>query len=111
MICRDLEREIAVRFGTLVREQRIRANLRQEDLAMAAGVGRRFIVDLEGGKPSCHLGRALRVAELLEIEFPQLPPRQQYLPHFDEEEDEDNPGDDNDDGVRTDEWVRSRRQP
>lgn len=110
MRSRDLERDVAVRFGRMVREQRVVAGLRQADLALAAGVGRRFIVDLEGGKPSCHLGRALRVAELLDVEFPQLPPRQQDLPDFDEEEEEDRGGN-GDDGVRIGEWVRSRRQP
>ena len=29
---------------------------------MATGVGRRFILELEAGKPSCQLGRALVVA-------------------------------------------------
>jgi DNA-binding XRE family transcriptional regulator len=37
-------------------------NLRQDDLALAVGVGRRFIIDLEAGKPTCQLGKALLVA-------------------------------------------------
>jgi hypothetical protein len=31
-------------------------------LALAAGVGRRFVIDLEAGKPTAHLGKALAVA-------------------------------------------------
>lgn len=53
----------AERFGSLVRERRKRLKMNQDELALATGVGRRFIIDLEAGKPSCELGRALLVAE------------------------------------------------
>lgn len=36
--------------------------MRQDDLALATNVGRRFIIDLEAGKPNCQLGKALVVA-------------------------------------------------
>ncbi len=36
-------------------------------LAMTAGVGVRFIVDLEKGKPTCQLGKALQVLRALGI--------------------------------------------
>jgi hypothetical protein len=36
--------------------------LRQEDIAFATGYGRRFIIELEAGKASCQLGKALAVA-------------------------------------------------
>ncbi|HEX9881518.1 MAG TPA: helix-turn-helix domain-containing protein [Hyphomicrobium sp.] len=49
-------------FGALVRERREAMKMRQDDLALATGVGRRFILELEAGKPSCQLGRALVVA-------------------------------------------------
>lgn len=49
-------------FGALVRERREALRMRQDDLALATGVGRRFILELEAGKPSCQLGRALVVA-------------------------------------------------
>ena len=32
---------------------------------MATGVGRRFLIELEAGKPTCQLGRSLLVAEAL----------------------------------------------
>ncbi len=54
--------EHAVRFGALVRERREALKLRQEDIVRATGVGRRFIIDLEAGKPSCQLGKSLVVA-------------------------------------------------
>ncbi len=52
----------AQQFGALVREHREALKMRQDDVALATGVGRRFILELEAGKPSCQLGRALVVA-------------------------------------------------
>jgi len=42
-----------------------RMGLTQQDLALAAGVGVRFIVDLEGGKPTVRLEQVLRVVDAL----------------------------------------------
>lgn len=53
----------AGRFGALVRERREALGMRQDEVALATGVGRRFIIDLEAGKPTCQLGKALIVAE------------------------------------------------
>lgn len=39
--------------------------LTQSDLALAAGVGLRFIVDLEGGKATVRLEQVLRVVDAL----------------------------------------------
>ena len=55
-------REHALRFGKLIRERREALGMRQDDLALATGVGRRFVIDLEAGKPSCQLGKSLLVA-------------------------------------------------
>jgi transcriptional regulator with XRE-family HTH domain len=52
-------------FGSFIRGRRKALNMRQDDLALATGVGRRFLIDLEAGKPSCQLGRSLLVAEAL----------------------------------------------
>ena len=46
----------------MVRERREALRMRQDDLALATGVGRRFILELEAGKASCQLGRSLVVA-------------------------------------------------
>ncbi len=50
------------RFGSLVRSRRQALGLTQRDLALAVNVGERFIVELENGKPTCQLGKALAVA-------------------------------------------------
>jgi transcriptional regulator with XRE-family HTH domain len=57
--------ETAAAFGSMVRSRRRALNMRQDQLAMATGVGRRFLIELEGGKPTCQLGRSLLVAEAL----------------------------------------------
>jgi transcriptional regulator with XRE-family HTH domain len=57
--------EAASAFGGLIHSRRKALKLRQDQLALATGVGRRFLIDLEAGKPSCQLGRSLLVAEAL----------------------------------------------
>jgi transcriptional regulator with XRE-family HTH domain len=57
--------EAALAFGTFIRSRRKALQMRQDQLALATGVGRRFLIDLEAGKPSCQLGRSLLVAEAL----------------------------------------------
>lgn len=59
---RKIGQEESAQFGSLIREKRKALKMNQDDLALATGVGRRFIIDLEGGKPSCELGRSLVVA-------------------------------------------------
>ena len=57
--------EAALAFGSLIRSRRKALRMRQDQLALATGVGRRFLIDLEAGKSSCQLGRSLLVAEAL----------------------------------------------
>jgi y4mF family transcriptional regulator len=52
-------------FGALVRAERKSQQLTQEQLAGLAGVGVRFVRELEAGKESCQLGRVLQVAQTL----------------------------------------------
>ena len=49
-------------FGAAIRAQRRARGLSQESVALSAGVGLRFVHDLERGKETVELGRALRVA-------------------------------------------------
>ena len=55
--------DAALAFALLIRTRRKALKMRQDELALATGVGRRFLIDLEGGKSSCQLGRSLLVAE------------------------------------------------
>jgi transcriptional regulator with XRE-family HTH domain len=57
--------EAALAFGSLIRGRRKALKMRQDQLALATGVGRRFLIELEAGKPTCQLGRSLLVADAL----------------------------------------------
>jgi y4mF family transcriptional regulator len=52
-------------LGKAIREERKAQGLTQEQLAGLTGVGVRFVGELEAGKDSCQLGRALQVAAAL----------------------------------------------
>jgi y4mF family transcriptional regulator len=52
-------------FGRLMRAERKAQKLTQEQLAGLTGVGVRFVRELEAGKESCQIGRALQVAASL----------------------------------------------
>ena len=62
-------------LGQSLRVARKQLGLTQSQLALAAGVGLRFIVDLEAGKPTLRLETVLRVIEALggEINLVGLP--------------------------------------
>lgn len=52
-------------LGAALRAARKRLGLTQSELALAAGVGVRFVVDVEAGKPTVQLAPVLRVVEAL----------------------------------------------
>ncbi len=52
-------------LGDLIRNERKTQGLTQEQLAGLTGVGVRFVRELEAGKESCQVGRALQVAAAL----------------------------------------------
>ena len=54
-------------IGAIVRTARKSQKLRQDQLAGAANVGLRFIVDLEAGKPTAQIGKALTVLAALGV--------------------------------------------
>ena len=62
-------------LGHILRNARKQLGLTQPQLALAAGVGVRFIVDLEAGKPTLRLENVLRVIDALggEIRLCGLP--------------------------------------
>jgi transcriptional regulator with XRE-family HTH domain len=63
---------MALAFGSSIRRRRKALNMRQDELALATGVGRRFLIDLEAGKPTCQLGRSLLVADVLGLRVTDL---------------------------------------
>lgn len=59
----------SVTLGAVVRARRKRLSLRQLDLAGLGHTGNRFIVELEGGKPTLQLQKVLDVVDLLGLEL------------------------------------------
>ncbi len=53
------------KIGLKIRELRKRQGLRQDQLAGAAGVGLRFLIELEAGKETAQLGKTLAVLNAL----------------------------------------------
>jgi HTH-type transcriptional regulator / antitoxin HipB len=62
-------------LGRIVRETRRVLGLTQPKLALSAGVGVRFLVDIEKGKPTAQIGKIMRVLATLGIEMQLEPPR------------------------------------
>jgi len=53
--------------GIAIRAMRKRAGLRIDDFAMAAGVSKQFMTDLENGKATVQMGKVLHLLEQLGI--------------------------------------------
>jgi y4mF family transcriptional regulator len=62
-------------LGQTLRKARKARGLRLEDLALAAGVGVRFLSELERGKPTVRLVETLRVAAALGVRVSLEDPR------------------------------------
>ncbi len=56
-------------IGQTVKNERRAQGLRQDQLAAVAGVGVRFLVDLERGKPTAQIGKTLDVLAALGCRF------------------------------------------
>ena len=54
-------------IGLIIQKNRKSQGLTQPQLAMACGTGIRFIVDIEAGKETCQIGKALMVLQMLGI--------------------------------------------
>ena len=64
------EKVIAVAtLGAAIRDKRKSMGVRQDELAGMSGVGVRFLSELERGKVTCEMGKALQVLERLGLEL------------------------------------------
>jgi HTH-type transcriptional regulator/antitoxin HipB len=63
-------------IGNQIRKLRKSQGLTQRELAMTANTAVRFLSELENGKPTCEIGKALQVIECLglrvELNIPHL---------------------------------------
>jgi len=55
-------------IGQMIRNTRKQLGVTQSDLALAAGTGLRFIIELEKGKATCQIGKILQVLQVLNIQ-------------------------------------------
>lgn len=55
------------KIGEFVKTARQGLGVTQRSLALTSGTGLRFIIELEKGKPTCHLGKVLAVMNTLGI--------------------------------------------
>lgn len=60
-------------IGNLVKKARKSMGITQKELALTAGTGIRFIIDLEKGKPTSQLGKVLRILDTLGIKISTVP--------------------------------------
>jgi HTH-type transcriptional regulator/antitoxin HipB len=56
-------------IGLMIRDTRKKLGVTQKDLALTSGTGLRFVIDLERGKETCEIGKALRVLQTLGIKL------------------------------------------
>lgn len=61
-------------LGKIVRETRKKLGVTQKDLALTSGTGLRFVIDLEKGKETCQIGKALTILHTLGIRLALTPP-------------------------------------
>lgn len=61
-------------IGNFIRTTRKQQGLRQNELAAAANVGVRFLIELEGGKDTAQIGKVLSVLQALGIQLSLVPP-------------------------------------
>jgi len=61
-------------IGRIVRETRKTLGVTQKDLSLTSGTGLRFVIELEKGKPTCEIGKALTVVQTLGIRITLTPP-------------------------------------
>jgi y4mF family transcriptional regulator len=59
----------AATLGPFVRQQRLRLGFSQQRLADLAGVGRRFVSELESGKPSLEFDRVVTCCAALGLDL------------------------------------------
>lgn len=60
-------------LGETLRAARIRKGMSQQEVALAAGVGRRFVGELEGGKPTAEIGRVFAVCRVVGLAIVAVP--------------------------------------
>jgi HTH-type transcriptional regulator/antitoxin HipB len=61
-------------IGRLIRDTRKKLGVTQKALALTSGTGLRFVIELERGKETCEIGKALTILNTLGIRIALTPP-------------------------------------
>ena len=61
-------------IGSMIRQARKALGVTQKELALTSGTGLRFVIELEKGKETCEIGKALTVIQTLGIQLTLAPP-------------------------------------
>lgn len=61
-------------IGRLIHDTRKKLGVTQKALALTSGTGLRFVSDLEKGKETCEIGKALTILHTLGIKLSLTPP-------------------------------------
>jgi HTH-type transcriptional regulator/antitoxin HipB len=61
-------------IGRLIRDTRKKLGVTQKALALTSGTGLRFVIELERGKETCEIGKALTILNTLGIKIALTPP-------------------------------------
>ena len=67
-----MKKQILIKFGNRIREERIKLRLSQEELAEKAGVHRTYIGMIERAEKNITLGNIEKIAKALEISLDKL---------------------------------------
>lgn len=62
------------KLGRFIRDTRKSLGVTQKNLALAAGTGPRFLIELEKGKETCEIGKTLKVLGTLGVKITLIPP-------------------------------------
>jgi HTH-type transcriptional regulator/antitoxin HipB len=65
----DIARSFAVEVGALVRQERERLGLRQDELALAAGISTRVVHQVENGKATSRLDSLVALLDALDLDL------------------------------------------
>lgn len=70
----------AADLGAFIRERRVKLGMDQSDLAKKAGTSRKWIVEVEQGKPRAEIGLVLRTLKTLGVSLDITVDRAQKVP-------------------------------
>lgn len=72
VIVKIMKKQILIKFGNKVREERLKRNLSQEALAARAGVHRTYVGMIERAEKNITLANIEKIAKVLKVDIKKL---------------------------------------